>query len=156
MMLQRNLLYTAVTRAKQLVVLVGSPRALGQAVSATGSGRQYTALATRLRLPARRESSPAPDQTPGGGDPGSGRAEAARVARVDPRADSWEHHPRDERHVGKNVAHHLRICVFHKHPEGEGQPALRQRAQPLLAQLIPLRLGQTPGGQGQYPLLLGS
>ena len=49
MMLQRNLLYTAVTRAKQLVVLVGSPRALAQAVRATGSGRRYTGLAHRLR-----------------------------------------------------------------------------------------------------------
>jgi exodeoxyribonuclease V alpha subunit len=60
MMLQRNLLYTAVTRAKQLVVLVGSPRALGQAVRATGSSRRHTALASRLHLPARREPSPAP------------------------------------------------------------------------------------------------
>ena len=34
MMLQRNLLYTAVTRAKKLVVLVGSRKALGQAVRA--------------------------------------------------------------------------------------------------------------------------
>nr|WP_204331305.1 ATP-dependent RecD-like DNA helicase [Geodermatophilus sabuli] len=49
MMLQRNLLYTAVTRAKRLVVLVGSPRALAQAVRATGSGRRHTALAHRLR-----------------------------------------------------------------------------------------------------------
>ena len=49
MMLQRNLLYTAVTRAKQLVVLVGSPRALAQAVRATGSGRRHTGLAWRLR-----------------------------------------------------------------------------------------------------------
>src|SRR3712207_9516414 len=57
MMLQRNLLYTAVTRAKQLVVLVGSTRALGQAVRATGSGRRHTALASRLHLPARREPS---------------------------------------------------------------------------------------------------
>ncbi|SDD30623.1 exodeoxyribonuclease V alpha subunit [Geodermatophilus telluris] len=48
-MLQRNLLYTAVTRAKRLVVLVGSPRALGQAVRAAGSGRRHTALAARLR-----------------------------------------------------------------------------------------------------------
>ena len=32
MMLQRNLLYTAVTRAKKLVVLVGSRKAIGQAV----------------------------------------------------------------------------------------------------------------------------
>ncbi|MGY1712734.1 ATP-dependent RecD-like DNA helicase [Geodermatophilus sp. SYSU D00758] len=49
MMLQRNLLYTAVTRAKRLVVLVGSPRALAQAVRASGSGRRHTALAHRLR-----------------------------------------------------------------------------------------------------------
>ncbi|WP_245753431.1 SF1B family DNA helicase RecD2 [Geodermatophilus ruber] len=49
MMLQRNLLYTAVTRAKQLVVLVGSSRALTQAVRATGSGRRHTSLAHRLR-----------------------------------------------------------------------------------------------------------
>ncbi len=49
MMLQRNLLYTAVTRAKQLVVLVGSPKALGQAVRTVGAGRRHTALAHRLR-----------------------------------------------------------------------------------------------------------
>jgi hypothetical protein len=49
MMLQRNLLYTAVTRAKQLVVLVGSSKALGQAVRTTGSRRRHTALAHRLR-----------------------------------------------------------------------------------------------------------
>jgi exodeoxyribonuclease V alpha subunit len=54
MMLQRNLLYTAVTRAKQLVVLVGSPRALAQAVRATGSGRRHTGLAHRLRGGPRR------------------------------------------------------------------------------------------------------
>jgi exodeoxyribonuclease V alpha subunit len=53
-MLQRNLLYTAVTRAKKLVVLVGSQRALAQAVRATGSGRRHTALAHRLRNRSRR------------------------------------------------------------------------------------------------------
>jgi exodeoxyribonuclease V alpha subunit len=47
-MLQRNLLYTAVTRAKKLVVLVGSERALGQAVRTAGSGRRHTALDLRL------------------------------------------------------------------------------------------------------------
>ncbi|MEV5505206.1 SF1B family DNA helicase RecD2 [Streptomyces orinoci] len=47
-MLQRNLLYTAVTRAKRLVVLVGSRRALGQAVRTVGSGRRCTALDHRL------------------------------------------------------------------------------------------------------------
>ncbi|GHD18629.1 ATP-dependent RecD-like DNA helicase [Nocardiopsis kunsanensis] len=49
MMLQRNLLYTAVTRAKALVVLVGSRRALAQAVRNASSGRRHTALAHRLR-----------------------------------------------------------------------------------------------------------
>lgn len=48
MMLQRNLLYTAVTRAKRLVVLVGSRRALGQAVRSVAAGRRCTALDARL------------------------------------------------------------------------------------------------------------
>jgi exodeoxyribonuclease V alpha subunit len=47
-MLQRNLLYTAVTRAKKLVVLVGSRRALAQAVRAVSAGRRHTALDHRL------------------------------------------------------------------------------------------------------------
>ncbi|WP_407565051.1 ATP-dependent RecD-like DNA helicase [Streptomyces sp. 184] len=49
MMLQRNLLYTAVTRAKKLVVLVGSRKALGQAVRTVSAGRRFTALDHRLR-----------------------------------------------------------------------------------------------------------
>ncbi|EYT78091.1 helicase [Streptomyces sp. Tu 6176] len=49
MMLQRNLLYTAVTRAKRLVVLVGSRRAVGQAVRTVSAGRRCTALDFRLR-----------------------------------------------------------------------------------------------------------
>jgi len=56
-MLARNLLYTAVTRARQLVVLVGSRRALAKAVRTQGAGR-YTALGDRLcrRLAWRPES----------------------------------------------------------------------------------------------------
>jgi exodeoxyribonuclease V alpha subunit len=49
MMLQRNLLYTAVTRAKRIVVLVGSKRALAKAVRTQGAGRRYTALTHRLQ-----------------------------------------------------------------------------------------------------------
>jgi exodeoxyribonuclease V alpha subunit len=48
LMLQRNLLYTAVTRAKQLVVLVGSKRALAKAVRTQGAGRRHTTLTQRL------------------------------------------------------------------------------------------------------------
>ena len=62
LMLQRNLLYTGVTRARKLVVLVGSRRALAIAVRTKGSGRRHTALDHRLRsagsLPARAASGP--------------------------------------------------------------------------------------------------
>jgi exodeoxyribonuclease V alpha subunit len=49
LMLRRNLLYTAVTRAKQMVVLVGSRRALAKAIRTPGAGRRYTALTDRLQ-----------------------------------------------------------------------------------------------------------
>ncbi|MDP9792444.1 exodeoxyribonuclease V alpha subunit [Catenuloplanes nepalensis] len=49
MMLQRNLLYTAITRAKKLVVLVGSRRALAAAVRTVSAGRRHTALTYRLK-----------------------------------------------------------------------------------------------------------
>jgi exodeoxyribonuclease V alpha subunit len=52
MMLQRNLLYTGITRAKKLVVLAGSRRALAAAVRTEGTGRRHTALAYRLRQQA--------------------------------------------------------------------------------------------------------
>ncbi len=57
MMLQRNLLYTAVTRAKKLVVLVGSRQAIGQAVRTVSAGRRCTALDYRLRGGAEGGSS---------------------------------------------------------------------------------------------------
>jgi exodeoxyribonuclease V alpha subunit len=49
LMLQRNLLYTGITRGKRLVVLVGSRRALGLAVQRQDTGRRYTALSRRLQ-----------------------------------------------------------------------------------------------------------
>src|SRR5208283_2693304 len=48
-MLQRNLLYTAITRAKRLVVLVGSKRAIAIAVRNNKVQRRYTNLAAKLR-----------------------------------------------------------------------------------------------------------
>jgi exodeoxyribonuclease V alpha subunit len=48
-MLQRNLLYTAVTRAQRLVVLVGTPRAINIAVTANRVEERYSGLAERLR-----------------------------------------------------------------------------------------------------------
>ncbi|MFW6057816.1 MAG: ATP-dependent RecD-like DNA helicase [Persicimonas sp.] len=48
-MLQRNLLYTAVTRARELVIVVGSEKAVGIAVKNDRSQHRYTRLAERLR-----------------------------------------------------------------------------------------------------------
>jgi len=48
-MLQRNLLYTAITRGRRLVVIVGSKRALGRAVNNATVRKRYTLLAERLR-----------------------------------------------------------------------------------------------------------
>ena len=48
-MLQRNLLYTAVTRGKRLVVLVGSRRAVAQAVRTASVRHRKTLLSQRLR-----------------------------------------------------------------------------------------------------------
>ena len=53
LMLQRNLLYTAVTRGKKLVVLVGSKKALGMAVRRADTGQRNTTL--RKRLQAARQ-----------------------------------------------------------------------------------------------------
>lgn len=53
MMLQRNLLYTAVTRARQLVVLVGTRKAIAIAVRNDEVARRWTALDWRIRDQAR-------------------------------------------------------------------------------------------------------
>lgn len=49
MLLTRNLLYTALTRAKELVVLVGQEEVIRQMVNNNHVLRRYTALAQRLR-----------------------------------------------------------------------------------------------------------
>jgi exodeoxyribonuclease V alpha subunit len=58
MMLQRNLLYTGITRAKQLLIMAGSRRALAQAVRTREAGRRHTALTHRLNPAGPRKTSP--------------------------------------------------------------------------------------------------
>jgi len=48
-MLQRNLIYTAVTRAKELLIMVGSKRALNVAIQNDRIRRRYTELKERLQ-----------------------------------------------------------------------------------------------------------
>jgi exodeoxyribonuclease V alpha subunit len=44
MMLRRNLLYTGITRGKQMVVLVGQKKAIGMAVKGRVEGRRWSKL----------------------------------------------------------------------------------------------------------------
>jgi len=52
-MLQRNLLYTAITRGRKLVALVGSRKALWRAVTNFETKTRFTRLQERLRAPDR-------------------------------------------------------------------------------------------------------
>jgi exodeoxyribonuclease V alpha subunit len=49
-LLQRNLIYTAVTRGRNLVVMVGSRRALAIGVNNNETQQRFTRLSYRLRL----------------------------------------------------------------------------------------------------------
>jgi exodeoxyribonuclease V alpha subunit len=53
-MLQRNLLYTAVTRGKRLVVLVGQKKAVAIAIRNASSRHRWSKLGERLRVGASR------------------------------------------------------------------------------------------------------
>ena len=48
-LLQRNLLYTAITRGKKLVILIGSKRALAIAVRNNKTAARFSRLRERLR-----------------------------------------------------------------------------------------------------------
>jgi exodeoxyribonuclease V alpha subunit len=48
MLLQRNLLYTAVTRGKKIVILIGTKKALGIAIRNNKPQQRYTNLKKRL------------------------------------------------------------------------------------------------------------
>jgi exodeoxyribonuclease V alpha subunit len=57
-MLQRNLVYTGITRGKQLVVLVGQKKALAMAVKNHMVRGRYTKLAEWLKLTSSRSQLP--------------------------------------------------------------------------------------------------
>jgi len=48
LLLQRNLLYTAVTRGKQLVILIGTKKALAIALKNADTRERYSGLRARL------------------------------------------------------------------------------------------------------------
>jgi exodeoxyribonuclease V alpha subunit len=48
-MLRRNLLYTAMTRARSLCIVVGDPRAVERAISRADAAHRWTGLEGRVR-----------------------------------------------------------------------------------------------------------
>ncbi len=75
MMLQRNLLYTAVTRARQLVVLVGDRRAIAMAVRNNRIAHRNTGLVASL---CHSGSAPAPQPAANDGAPSKSERHSAR------------------------------------------------------------------------------
>jgi hypothetical protein len=59
-MLSRNLLYTALTRARQAVVVVGDEAAIREAVARTRDQERVTGLPILLQAGAAREAPPLP------------------------------------------------------------------------------------------------
>jgi exodeoxyribonuclease V alpha subunit len=57
-LLQRNLLYTAITRGRKLIVLVGARKAIAIAVNRVDSRRRVTLLKERLTAAHRHGSTP--------------------------------------------------------------------------------------------------
>ncbi len=50
MLLQRNLVYTGITRGKQLVVVIGQQKALATAVRNNKTQQRFSGLLERLRV----------------------------------------------------------------------------------------------------------
>ncbi|MCX4245918.1 SF1B family DNA helicase RecD2 [Paraliomyxa miuraensis] len=95
-MLRRNLLYTAVTRARSLCVLVGDPRAIDRAVRMVDAARRFTGLAGRLKdalrdpalFVARADDDGAGKALDGGSHEGLGRGpEPDRESALEPGPD---------------------------------------------------------------------
>ncbi len=76
MLMNRNLLYTAITRAKSLVVLIGEPAVMNEMIDNAQEAKRYTTLALRLQEAySPGESSSGYSALSAAGD--SGEAEAA-------------------------------------------------------------------------------
>jgi exodeoxyribonuclease V alpha subunit len=75
-LLQRNLLYTAITRGRKLVVLVGTKKAIAVAVKRADSRRRVTTLRQRLETAADR---PGPTELLGTGEVNALAAESSAV-----------------------------------------------------------------------------
>lgn len=63
-MLKRNILYTAITRAKSKVIIVGEKSALYQAIHTDDSGKRNTALGEKIQTVYARLTGPDADEEP--------------------------------------------------------------------------------------------
>lgn len=65
-LLTRNLLYTAITRAKRRVLLVGQKKALFMAIHTSKKGKRNTLLGERMRLYHRAQTNQGVSDREGG------------------------------------------------------------------------------------------
>jgi len=86
-MLQRNLLYTAITRGRKLVVLVGTMKAVARAVRNDAVRARHTHLGDRL-IRGRRGDETSPCRTPFGADGTSPRQASSGSDATSPRQTS--------------------------------------------------------------------
>ena len=82
LLMNRNLLYTAVTRAKQLVVLIGAPEVMNEMIDNTTEAKRYTSLDLCLRMTSEEM-----EHTSQSAVEGAGRAEGLPAAEDCPEED---------------------------------------------------------------------
>ena len=68
MLMNRNLLYTAITRARRIVVLIGDPEVMNDMIDNTSETKRYTGLDLYMRESALDTQEPE-DFNPGWIDP---------------------------------------------------------------------------------------
>ena len=72
MLMNRNLLYTAITRARSMVVLIGEPAVMNEMIDNVQEAKRYTTLALRIKEAYTVREAGGEDEAAFGGNSGAG------------------------------------------------------------------------------------
>ncbi len=111
-MLQRNLVYTALTRAKRLAVLVGAKKALGMAVGNASVRRRWSGLPERIRREANLAPLPEDEASPRP-EAGSAAGEEARTTEEAPPDALYDEEAGEETAGGEDDAPPAGELTYH-------------------------------------------
>ncbi len=92
MLMNRNLLYTAITRARRMVVLIGDPEVMNSMIDNPHEAKRYTSLDLYIRRIAKEEDSGTDGGYPGSADGGFG-TDSGYPGSVDGRSTAAEGYP---------------------------------------------------------------